>query len=155
MASESMNRSFSVDDLVGGIFRLGQAGAGAFGRTDSEVGLISVGRDLSRSCSTQLLTLAVCHALPRRRLHFRSSSSASQAPQTWPRTSNSSQTSCSRLISCSLQVAVGEVQQLRICLQASSRQAREQACQGSLLLMCCGSWCFRISLARACPSPAS
>ncbi|WIA31653.1 hypothetical protein OEZ86_002533 [Tetradesmus obliquus] len=36
MASESMNRSFSVDDLVGGIFRLGQAGAGAFGRTDSE-----------------------------------------------------------------------------------------------------------------------
>lgn len=33
--SNPMNRSFSVDDLVGGIFRLGQAGA-AFGRTDSE-----------------------------------------------------------------------------------------------------------------------
>jgi hypothetical protein len=58
-----MNRSFSVDDLVGGIFRLGQAGAGAFGRTDSEVSLIGVKRDPSRRCSTQLLTLAVCHAL--------------------------------------------------------------------------------------------
>lgn len=63
MASESMNRSFSVDDLVGGIFRLGQAGAGAFGRTDSEVSLICLEQDPSRSCTTQLLTLAVCHAL--------------------------------------------------------------------------------------------
>lgn len=51
-----MERSFSLDDMIGGIYRLGQAG---MGRTDSEAAFQEVGYSYDRpALATQVAALS-------------------------------------------------------------------------------------------------